>query len=129
MKHRCVLDASAAAAVLFREPDSEVVGRHLFQVGGLVVPQLFELEVANVARKKVLRNELGWETARTCLAELDSWPMEIAMVTWSQAWNVARESDLTLYDAAYLCLARRRQLALLTLDRALQMAAGTRSVL
>jgi len=129
VKRLCVLDASAAAAVLFREPDGEVVGRHLFKIAKLVVPQLFELEVADVARTKVFRKELGWESARSCLVELGAWPMEMELVTWSQAWGLARECDLTLYDAAYLYLARRRQLSLLTLDRALQEAAGARSLL
>jgi predicted nucleic acid-binding protein len=129
VKGRCVVDASAAAAILFRELDGEAVGRHLFKIAGLIVPQLFELEVANVARTKVLRNELGWAAVRSCLAELGSWPMAVEMVTWGQAWELARETDLTLYDAAYLWLARSRRLSLLTLDRALQMAAGSRSLL
>jgi len=127
--NRCVLDASAAAAVLFREPDGEVVGRHLFHMKGLVVPQLFELEVANVGRTKVLRQELGWESARECLAELLAWPMDTVTVGWAQAWPLVREQNLTLYDATYLYLARRRRLPLLTLDRVLQTAMGSRSLL
>lgn len=129
MKGRCVLDASAAAAILSRDPDGETVGRHLFKITGLVVPQLFELEVANVARTKVLREELGWDVARGCLAELTSWPIETETVTWTHAWPVARDTNLTLYDAAYLWLARSRRLSLLTLDRALRMAAGSQSLL
>jgi len=125
---RCVLDASAAAAVLFREPDGDVVGRHLFHMKGVVVPQLFELEVANVGRTKVLRRELEWESARECLAGVLAWPVETVAVGWEQAWPFVREQNLTLYDATYLYLARRRGLPLLTLDRALRTAMGSRAL-
>jgi len=129
VKGACVLDASAAAAVLFREPEAMVVAPHLFRYAAIRVPQLFTLEVANVARTKVLRHELAWESARTLLKEVDGWPMEEVVVRWSVAWALAAEHRLTLYDAAYLALAFQRRLPLLTLDRALQRAAGGRSLL
>jgi len=129
VKGACVLDASAAAAVLFREPEALVVAPHLFRYAAIRVPQLFTLDVANVARTKVLRHELAWESARTLLEEMDGWPMEEVRVEWQAAWELSVEYGLTLYDAVYLALAKRRRLSLLSLDRALQRAAGGRSLL
>ena len=123
------MDASAAAAVIFREPDAEAVGAHLFGAGGVVVPHLFPLEVANVGRTKVLMGELAWAAARRLLHTLDRWPMRIVQVTWRQAWPLAHRHGLTLYDAAYFYLVRSRRLQLLSLDQQLCRVAGTRSLL
>jgi predicted nucleic acid-binding protein len=124
----CVVDASAAGAVVFREPAAAVVGPVLFAVRALRVPQIFHLELANIARTKVLRGELDWEEAEACLAETANWPIRVVSVGWRRALAVARESGLTAYDASYLSLARSHRLKLLTLDDDLRSAAGDRAL-
>lgn len=47
---------------------------------------------------------------------------------WSAARSLAREEDLSLYDAAYLELAVRRRMALASCDKALLAAAARRKV-
>lgn len=51
---RCVLDASAAAAVLFREPGFGAVLASM-PPAGWIVPPLFGIEVANVAKHETER--------------------------------------------------------------------------
>lgn len=123
-----VLDASAAAAVLFREPSAERFVRLLFQTAEVIVPPLFPFELANVARSKVLRHELAWDDAEALLGETERWPVALVDVAWADAWRTARRYGLTVYDASYLCLAISRDLSLLSLDDALVRAAGKRAV-
>jgi len=125
----CVLDASAAAAVLFREPDGLRVAPHLFGSTGVVVPQLFHLELANVGRSKIRRGEIDREHAEALLRDTSGWPLAVRQVTWEVAWPVAMEHGLTLYDAAYLQLSLAAGLPLLTLDAELIAAAADRSLL
>jgi predicted nucleic acid-binding protein len=61
------------------------------------------------------------------LEALGQIPIEIDSETLSKAWtdtlSLADELRLTVYDACYLELARRRRLPLATLDYALRTAA------
>lgn len=125
----CVLDVSAAAAILFREPDAERIAGALFSVKRVIVPQIFHLELANVARSKVRRRELERSAAEALLGETASWPVDVRVVSWQDAWSVSTSHGLTVYDAAYLHLAMDARLALMTLDTELITAAGRRSIL
>jgi len=120
---RVVVDASAAAAVLFREPDSLRVAPRLFGASRAVVPQLFHLEVANIGRTKVRRREIHEAQAMELLATIESWPLVVETVAWKDAWTAALVSGLTVYDAAYLHLTIRLRLPLVSLDAALVAAA------
>lgn len=124
----CVLDASAAGAVVFREPAAELVGPILFQASQVLVPPLFAYELANVGRTKVLRHELDWEHAEDLLGDVASWPVRVVDVGWRDAWTLARRHGLTVYDAAYLALAASQDVRLLTLDAQLERAAGRRAL-
>ena len=122
---RCVIDASAVAAVLFREPDGERVLRAL-PATGWVAPPLLPIEIANVARHKVRSRRLGRSDAEKLLATLDRWRIRRVDVAWRDAWDLAWRHDLTLYDATYLHLAVSRDVPLVTLDAGLRAAAGSR---
>jgi predicted nucleic acid-binding protein len=66
------------------------------------------------------------------LADLALLPIRLDPETDRQAWGatarLAARHRLTLYDAAYLELARRRGLPLATLDRELRIAAAAEDV-
>lgn len=123
-----VVDASAAAAVVFAEPDAVAVLAVLLSASRCVVPPLFLTEVANVGRSKVRRGELSWDDATFALGRLDGWPLSEQNVAWRDAFSIARRTGLTVYDAVYLSLAEKRDLPLVTLDDALRAAAGKRSL-
>jgi len=122
-----VVDASAAVAVLFREPDAKRVAPLLLTEKTIRVPQLFHLEIANVARTKVRRGEIDRRRARVLLGTTSAWPLEQVAAPWERLWPLAHTYGLTIYDAAYLWLARKSRCRLLTLDSALSIAAGRRA--
>lgn len=123
----CVVDASAVAAVLFREPDHGLVTLAIPPDAKLVAPALLALEVANVARTKVRRGEVTRADAETVLADLARWRVRTARVPWAAAWKLAWAHGLTIYDAGYLHVAIARDARLVTLDADLRKAAGKRA--
>ena len=96
---------------------------------GGVVPSLWRLEVANTLRLAVRRKRCDEEFLRQAVAYLEQLPIEddgdTSRYAWSATLELARVDGLTVYDAAYLELALRRNLPLATGDKAL-IAAGKR---
>lgn len=123
---RCVLDASAAVAVLFREPGFGDVLAALPPTGW-IAPPLLGTEVANVAKHKVSRGLVTRANAARMIAELSRWNVRRVDPPVREAWDLAWAHDLSLDAAAYLQLAVSRDLPLVTLDRDLRAAAGKRA--
>ncbi len=99
---------------------------------GAIVPSLWRLEVANVLRNAVRRGRCEEAYADRSIARLSRLAIDRDEETDEHAWNatriLARDEDLSLYDAAYLELAIRRHLPLASCDNALLTAAGRRNV-
>lgn len=115
-----VVDASAVAAVLFDEPEAAPVMAGVS--GSLLAPGLLRYELASVCASK-LRNEpklarLTLQRYRL-LAGLD---IQFADPDWEALPLLARQWDLSAYDAAYLQLALKRKAPLVTLDARLASA-------
>ena len=109
-----VVDASAVAAVLFDEPEAAPVVAGV--TGSLLAPGLLRYELSSVCASK-LRNEpklakLTLERYRL-LPGLD---IEFDDPDWDALPLLARQWDLSAYDAAYLQLALKRKAPLVTLD-------------
>jgi predicted nucleic acid-binding protein len=92
-----------------------------------LVPSIWPLEVGNALvvaerRKRVSRAEAlrFLEVLRGLPIEVDAMP---SLVTVEGAFQIAHETGLSLYDAAYLDLAATHGLPLATLDRRLASAA------
>ena len=115
-----VVDASAVAAVLFDEPEAAPV---IAGVSGmLLAPGLLRYELASVCAVK-LRNEPA--RAKLTLQRYRLLPgLDIQYVEpdWSALPLLARQWDLSAYDAAYLHLALERKAPLVTLDARLARA-------
>lgn len=92
-----------------------------------VVPSLWRLEVANVLRGAVSRGRCDEAYADRSLERLSRLPIRVDGETDDHAWGrtraLSREEDLTLYGAAYLELAIRRQCPIASQDAALIAAA------
>lgn len=129
--NRFVLDASVAVAWVVGtpvDPYAVAVQSHVASGWRAIVPPLWQLEVANGLlmneRRKTLtsaeadRGLLDLETFLASLAELDTTPAAMREMA-----NVARVYQLTVYDAAYLELAKRASLPIATLDKGLRAAA------
>ena len=126
-----VLDSSAALAWFYEDevgPAIEQVQNRVV-AGGAVVPAIWHLETANGLQMSVRRGRISESQRDGALTELASLSIvvdqETALRAWSETLALSTRFALTVYDAAYLELARRRGLPLASLDGELR-AAGQR---
>ena len=124
-----VIDSSAALTWCFEDEASPSSDALFAQVRdqGAVVPGLWHLEVANVLLPAERRGRIAAADVAMRLELIAELPIETDNETTARAWReilaLARAEGLTTYDAAYLELAMRRGLPLLTKDEALIAAA------
>ena len=126
-----VLDASVAACWAFDDEDHPVAALALERIRNdeARVPCLWWFEVRNMLivnerRKRISEADVGLFLRKLSLlaAAVDHAPDE------SEVLSLARRHRLTVYDAAYLELARRESLPLATLDMELGKAARAERV-
>jgi predicted nucleic acid-binding protein len=124
-----VIDSSVAVAWCFsdeRDAYSQSVLDGLAATRA-VVPDLWHLEVANTLLVGERRKRSTHANTATWLGFLALLPIAVDDETKGHAFgntpNLAREHNLSAYDAAYLELAMRRGLPLATLDDKLKTAA------
>jgi predicted nucleic acid-binding protein len=124
-----VLDSSATLAWIYSDETTNSI-RLLFEaVGeeGAVVPALWRLEIANSLTVAVRRGRIAANFRRAALTDLALLDIAIDDQTdvhaWGETLRMADIFKLTVYDAAYLELAQRRNLPLATLDGELRAAA------
>jgi predicted nucleic acid-binding protein len=121
-----VCDASALAALLLDSgPDGQWVARTI-DSGDITAPTLVTYETANVIRKHELSGQVSPDQAAQAHADLldltiELWPYDILA---ARAWELRR--NLSIYDATYVALAEATGLTLVTLDKRLAKAPGTR---
>jgi predicted nucleic acid-binding protein len=124
-----VLDSSVTLAWIYGDETTETVRQifHTVAEDGAVVPSLWQLEVANSLTMAVRKRRIALDFRAAALADLALLDITTDQQTDSQAWTetlkIADLFRLTVYDAAYLELARRRNLPLATLDQELRTAA------
>ena len=124
-----VLDPSLVLSWYFEDERTTGANAVLDRVveEGAVVPALWRLEIANGLQMAIRRKRIDAAFRDNALAELAAMAINVDGETDAHAWSVTlRLSDqfrFTVYDAAYLELARRRRLPLATLDQALRAAA------
>jgi len=124
-----VLDSSVTLAWIYSEQTSAQIDRVLQLVSrdGAWVPSLWRLEVANILEMGVRRGRHDAAFRDATLGDLALLPIDVDQDTDAHAWGatlrLAERHRLTLYDAAYLELAKRRKAALATLDGELRAAA------
>ena len=129
-----VLDSSVALASIYSGETTAAV-RHVFDLltrSGAWVPAIWRLEVANVLEMGVRRGRHNADFRSSSLADLALLPISLDPETDRHAWHetvrLAQRHKLTVYDAAYLELAWRRNLPLASLDAELRVAASREEV-
>lgn len=124
-----VVDASVALAWCFPDEASEYADRVLVALKGqtLVVPAVWGLEITNALLTGERRKRLKRPEILRFVALLEGLSILQDGQAVSESVNnvlpLARDYDLSAYDAAYLELAMRHSAPLATLDRDLQKAA------
>lgn len=130
-----VLDSSATLAWVYSAETTEAISDVLARVieSGAWVPALWRLEIANVLDMGVRKGRTDAAFRDAALADLALLPISVDPETDRHAWGatvkLAARHRLTLYDAAYLELARRRSLPLATLDAELRVAAAAEDII
>ena len=124
-----VLDSSATLAWIYSDETTDPIRRLFDAVAdhGAVVPALWRLEIANSLTVAVRRGRIDANFRRAVLSDLALLDITTDDHTdvhaWGETLSIADRFQLTVYDAAYLELAQRRNLPLATLDRELRVAA------
>lgn len=130
MTARFVIDASIAVAWVHPAQATRETDRLLDEVAGgarFAVPALWLLEVANallvLERRRKLEAEERSEALETLLALGPTIDDDGARNASGRVSDLAREHDLSVYDATYLELSLRTKLPLVTRDDRLRAAA------
>jgi predicted nucleic acid-binding protein len=129
-----VIDASLTLAWYFDDettPAADAVLDQILEVGA-VVPALWRVEVANAFQSALRRRRVTALYRDESLTQLAAMPISVDGDTDTYAWTttlgLAERFGLTVYDATYLELAKRRSLPLASLDKALREAATALNV-
>ena len=126
-----VLDASIAACWLLPDEMHAVAtaALDLLSREPAVAPTIWWYEMRNLLLSCERRRRFGSDRTEAALDVLAGLPITIEPVTDAlDLLELARRHRLSVYDAAYLALARHRNLALATLDGALATAARAEQV-
>jgi predicted nucleic acid-binding protein len=119
-----VVDASAVGAIALGEPDGHTLAANL-KGETLLAPTLIDYELASIARKKTRAHPESAAQIQAALDAASRLRIQRVPVPAVDLLRVARDTRLTVYDAAYLWLARTRDAELVTLDRRLADAAAS----
>lgn len=124
-----VLDASVAAKLCVREPDSDRASEVVRAAGdGLAAPDLLWAEVASVLWKRVRRGDLGADAAVEALELLMDLPVRIEPIDRyaASALRIALATGRSVYDGVYIAMAAAEGGVLVTADeRLVNGLAGT----
>jgi predicted nucleic acid-binding protein len=122
----CVVDASVGIKLFVVEPLSDRADALFARLTAtpparLYVPDLFFIECTNILWKYVWRFGYSSEAAQQDVFDLTRLPFQVAsMVDLAEAaLALAIAQQVTAYDAAYVALAQRLSLPLVTADEAL----------
>lgn len=115
-----VVDCSVLAALLFDEPEGNSAARVLAGKS-IFAPWLIDHEIISVGLKKARSGQV--DVARQGLEALAQISMTRRTANGMAQWQLARQENLSAYDAAYLQLAVELNAPLATYDQALGAAA------
>jgi predicted nucleic acid-binding protein len=128
--NRFVIDASCVGPLVLPDEAENLlpVVRQALEERGCIAPGHWCFEVGNLALMAVRRKRAEALLVAANLADLSHFGVDTdhlsSGLAWTNTLSIAEETGLTLYDAAYLELARRLALPLLSMDGALLKAAA-----
>lgn len=119
-----IVDSSFVLATLLPDENlafsTEVFNN--FSVGKISLTSTFLLpfEITNALGVAILRKRLQEDEAVEILDKFLNMNIPLEEVNFSGVFKLAQKEALTIYDAAYLWLARKRDIKLLSLDKHLK---------
>jgi len=128
---RMVFDASVAVAWCFEDESSDFTEGVLDLLASgteALAPAIWPLELVNALLMAERRKRISVAQVTALLRRIAGLPISVDPTRLGHAFDqipsVARQQNLTAYDAAYIELALRAALPLATLDSRLRQAAG-----
>jgi predicted nucleic acid-binding protein len=121
-----VPDTSAILSLAYDDEDANYAHAVVDAIASdrAVVPTLFWFELRNALVMAERRNRITLHQTAAFLADLSILPFEVDdQPREASVLEFARRHAMTVYDAAYLELAQRKNAPLATVDRALARAA------
>lgn len=120
---RVVIDASIALSFLLPD-ERKTKTDFLFQSFTkkkikILVPEIFYFEVFNALKSAVSRKRINSQLAQKLGKNFLKLALEKKEVNWLPTFQIALKKDISFYDAAYLSLAKKEKIPLLTLDKLL----------
>lgn len=121
-----VVDASVLAVALGDDGHPGVAARQRLRGEILAAPELIDLEVLSVFRRRVAAGAATAERGRQAMADLIELPIRRAphRPLLGRCWEL--RANLTSYDAGYVALAETLGATLVTADGRLARAPGLR---
>ena len=129
-----VLDASMVFPWYMEDEARDATDRVLehLREGGAVVPAIWPCETVNALAMAARRGRMTEVRRNDIFRLIRQLPIQIDTVgnglVWTETLTLTDRHRLTVYDATYLELAKRRGLPLATLDDELPRAAATENV-
>jgi predicted nucleic acid-binding protein len=123
-----VLDASLTLSWYFEDERTPAIDAVLDEVvaSSAVVPLLWRMEVANGLQMAIRCKRIDRDFRDHAIRQLSLLPIVVDPETDTYVWTatllLSDRFGLTVYDAAYLELAQRRNLPLASIDKALSTA-------
>jgi predicted nucleic acid-binding protein len=126
---RIVCDASALTALLIDGGPDGQWAAEACRGAELAAPSLIDFETANILRRHELAGLISPDQAAQAHMDLldlgiERWPYDLLA---GRAWRLRQ--NLSIYDASYVALAELLGATLVTLDRRLGRAPGSRCVI
>ncbi len=126
-----VLDASVSAVWALADESSPIADRaaELLKSEFALVPPLWWYEVRNLLVVNERRLRMTVDDSSLFLELLSSYPIRTDTIEDEEiTLRLARSYRLSFYDAAYLTVALRNEVAIATLDKAVQRAATAEGI-
>ena len=121
---KVVIDASVVLALLLpdeRNKPKAVSFLQQYEQGGvnLISTQLLNFEVLNGIRTAVLRKRIKSETAKKLVNSFLGLEIKKEEINFSRAFEYSLDFSISVYDASYLALAKKKDCPLVTSDKKL----------
>jgi predicted nucleic acid-binding protein len=120
-----VVDASALGALAFGEPKADEINKAL-QDATMVAPALLWFEVASICLRKMKAHPSEGDQLLKAFALARQLDIKMVEVEHSEVVELAKEADITTYDASYLWVTLQVKGELVTLDEKMRKAAVRR---
>jgi len=119
-----VVDASFVLAFLLPDEKTahtdDIFARYSRGECKLIAPQLLPFETFNGLESAIVRKRLAHETAMRLARDFLNLRIPLQDTDFEGAFTIARAEKLSVYDAAYIQLARASRAPLLTMDARLR---------